>query len=88
MQINATPWQLYTRGRDRVPFVEEVRWSLGPIWTGTENLALTEIRSPDHLITFCHLILSSSLLTPFFLGGGRINVLFFSVLEYLQSVFS
>ena len=28
------------------------------------------------------------LVNPLFFGGGRINVLFFSVLEYLQSVFS
>jgi hypothetical protein len=34
-------------GKYPVPIVQEAGWTPGPIWTGTENLALTGIRSPD-----------------------------------------
>ena len=36
-----TPW------RDPVPIVQEAGWAPGLVWTGTENLAPTGIRSPD-----------------------------------------
>jgi len=38
---------LFTPGKDPVPFVQEVGWSRGPVWTGAGNLAPTGIRSPD-----------------------------------------
>ena len=36
-----------TPGKDPVPIVQEPGWAPGPVWTGAENLAPTEIRSPD-----------------------------------------
>ena len=33
--------------KDPVPIVQEAGWTSGPVWTGTENLAPTGIRSPD-----------------------------------------
>ena len=38
----------FTSGKDPVPIVQEAGWAPGPVWTGTENLAPTGIRSPDH----------------------------------------
>jgi hypothetical protein len=46
--VNATPRPLYP-GKDPVPTVQEAGWAPGPVWTGAENLAPTEIRSPDRL---------------------------------------
>jgi len=46
--VNATPRPLYPRESDPVPFVQEAGWGPGPVWTGVENLAPTDIRSPDH----------------------------------------
>ena len=37
----------FTPGRDTVPTVQEAGWATGPVWTGTENIAPTGIRSPD-----------------------------------------
>ena len=37
----------FTPGKDPVPIVQEAGWAPGPVWTGTENLAPTLIRSPD-----------------------------------------
>ena len=34
-------------GNTRFPFVQEAGWTPWPVWTGVENLAATEIRSPD-----------------------------------------
>ena len=34
-------------GKEPVPIVQEAEWAPGPVWTGTENLAPTGIRSPD-----------------------------------------
>ena len=34
---------------DPLPIVQETEWSPGLVWRGAENLALTGIRSPDHL---------------------------------------
>jgi len=45
--VDATPRPLYPRERDPVPTVQEARWAPGPVWTGAENLAPTEIRSPS-----------------------------------------
>ena len=39
---------LFTSGEDPVPIVQEAWWVPGPVWTGTENLAPTGIRS-SHL---------------------------------------
>ena len=33
--------------RNPVSIVQEAGWTPGPVWTGAENLAPTEIRSPD-----------------------------------------
>ena len=44
---HATPRPLYPRERDPVPIVQEAEWPPGPVWTGTDNLAPTGIRSPD-----------------------------------------
>ena len=38
---------LFTPGKDPVPIVQEAGWVPGPVWTGTEILAFTGIRSPD-----------------------------------------
>ena len=37
-----------TAGKDAVLIVQEAGMAPGPLWTGEENLAPTEIRSPDH----------------------------------------
>jgi hypothetical protein len=37
----------FTPGKDPVPIVQEAGWASEPVWTGAENLATTEIRSPD-----------------------------------------
>jgi hypothetical protein len=39
--------QLFTPGEDPIPIVQEAGWAPGPVWTGTEILAPTGIRSPD-----------------------------------------
>ena len=44
--VSVTPRPLFTPGRDPVPIVQEAGWAPGPVWTGAENLAPTEIRSP------------------------------------------
>jgi len=41
------PWLLFTPGKDLVPIVQEAGWAPGPVWTGTENLAPTGMRSLD-----------------------------------------
>ena len=35
-----------TSGKDPVTIVQEAGWAPGTVWTGAENLATTEIRSP------------------------------------------
>jgi hypothetical protein len=37
----------FTAGKDPVPIVQEAGWAPGPVWTGVENLAPTEIRCQD-----------------------------------------
>ena len=37
----------FTPGKDRVPIVQETGWATGPVWIGAENLAPTDIRSPN-----------------------------------------
>jgi hypothetical protein len=41
------PRQLSTPGKDPVPIGQEAGYAPGPVWTGAENLAPTEIRSRD-----------------------------------------
>ena len=41
------PRPLFTAGKEPVPIVQEAGWVPGLVWTGAENLAPTEIRSPD-----------------------------------------
>ena len=45
--VNATPRQLYPRGRDPVPSIQEAGWASGPVWTSAENLVPIGIWSPD-----------------------------------------
>jgi hypothetical protein len=45
--VSVTPRPLFTSGKDLVPIVQEAGWATGPVWTGVENLAPTEIRSTD-----------------------------------------
>ena len=45
--VSVTPRPLSTPGKDPVPIVQETGWAPGPVWTGAENLAPTEIRSLD-----------------------------------------
>jgi len=45
--VSVTPRPLFTPRKDPVPIVQEAGWVPGPVWTGTENLAPTGIRSPD-----------------------------------------
>ena len=45
--VSVTPRPLFTPGKDPVHIVQEAGWAPGPVWTGAENLAHTEIRSPD-----------------------------------------
>jgi len=45
--VSFTPRPLFTPGKDPVPIVQEAGWAPGPVWTGTENIASTGIRSPD-----------------------------------------
>ena len=37
----------FTPMKDPVLIVQEAGWAPGPVWTGAENLAPTDIRSPD-----------------------------------------
>ena len=34
-------------GKDPIPIVQDAGWASGPVWTGAEILASTEVRSPD-----------------------------------------
>jgi hypothetical protein len=45
--VSVTPRPLFTPGNDPVPIVQEAGWAPGPVWTDAENIAPTEIRSPD-----------------------------------------
>ena len=45
--VNATPRPLYPRETDRLSIVWENGWAPGTVWTGTENVVPTGIRSPD-----------------------------------------
>ena len=42
--ITTTLWLLYSRERDPVSLVEEAVWTLGPVWTGVENVASIRVR--------------------------------------------
>ena len=43
--VSVRPRPLFTPGKDPVLIVQESGWAPGPVWTGTENLATTGIRS-------------------------------------------
>jgi hypothetical protein len=45
--VNATPRPLFLLKSYAVPTAQEAGWFPGPVRTGTENDASTEIRSPD-----------------------------------------
>jgi hypothetical protein len=49
--VEATLRPLYHREGNPVPIVQEVGWVPGAVWTGTENLAPTGIRSPDRPVS-------------------------------------
>ena len=44
--VNATTGR-FTCGKHPVLIVQQAGWALGPVWTGTENLAHTGVRTPD-----------------------------------------
>ena len=46
-EVSIMPWPLFTPGKDPVSTVQEAGWAPGPVWTGTEYLTPTGIRSPD-----------------------------------------
>jgi hypothetical protein len=41
--VSSTARPYFAPGKDPVPILREARWAPGPVWTGAENLALTEI---------------------------------------------
>jgi hypothetical protein len=45
--INSTSRPLYPQERDPIRILQEAGWDLRPVWTGGENFAYTEIRSPN-----------------------------------------
>jgi hypothetical protein len=45
--VSVTSPPLFTPGKDPLLILQEAGWTLGPVWTGTENLFPTAIRSPD-----------------------------------------
>jgi hypothetical protein len=45
--VNARPYSIYPRERDPVPFVKEGEWASRTAGMGPENLAATEVRTPD-----------------------------------------
>ena len=45
--VHAKPLPLYPQKRDHVPILEEVGWTSEPLWTGAENLALSELRTKN-----------------------------------------
>jgi hypothetical protein len=46
--VSAKHGPLYAREENLVPVIREDGWDPGPVWTSTENLTPTGIRSPDH----------------------------------------
>jgi hypothetical protein len=51
--LDGVEWSTPCSGRftpveEPVPIVSEAGWAPGPVWAGVENLAVTEIRSPEH----------------------------------------
>jgi hypothetical protein len=55
-------------------------WALGPVWTGSENLALTGIRSSDRPAR------SESLYRPRYLGPYNYAFLSYIILHYYSEV--
>ena len=49
--VSSTPRPHFTPGKDPVPIAQGAGWAPGPVWTGTENLAPTGIRSPERPVT-------------------------------------
>jgi hypothetical protein len=45
--VSVTPRPLSIPEKDPVPIVQEGGWAPGLVWTGAENFAATEIRSPN-----------------------------------------
>jgi len=43
--VNSTPWPHFTPGKDPVPILQQAGWAPGPVQTGAEYFAPTEIRS-------------------------------------------
>jgi hypothetical protein len=49
VEVNCTSRPLHPWEKDPVSVVQEAGRAPGPVWTDTENLAATGIRSPDRL---------------------------------------
>jgi hypothetical protein len=45
--VSIAPRPFFSPGKEKVPIVQKAGWTLGPVWTGAENLASPGIRSPD-----------------------------------------
>ena len=45
--VSATPWPFYPREIDPVPRLQEAKWSSGPVWIDSQNLATSGVRTPD-----------------------------------------
>ena len=45
--VNPIPLPLYPLEKDPLFILWETGWAPGPVWTGAESIAVTEIRSPD-----------------------------------------
>jgi hypothetical protein len=76
---SVTSRPLFTPRKDSVPIVQEAEWAPGSVWTGAENLAPTEIRSPDRP-TRSSVAIPTELSRPtndedlFLLNKGRIRI--------------
>jgi len=42
---NITPLPIYPQERNLIPLAQEVVWTSGPVWMGSENLACTGVLS-------------------------------------------
>jgi len=45
--VTAMVWLLYSCEWNPVPIVQETGWALGPVWTCTDKLVLTEVWTLD-----------------------------------------
>ena len=64
--VSVTLRPLFTPGKDQILILQEAGWAPGPVWTGTEIVTPTGIRSPDFPAR-------SSVAIPTELPGLRLN---------------